>query len=464
MMASLLASRLQGVLGTLIVFSFRWWAALLLLPAWTLANRWFSKEVKALLQSRHAQTATLRRSGYFRDLSLFPTAAKEIRVFGIGSWIVDRFSRHWNDGMQEVWREVRGRRLEMFRSVALLIGANALVLTTLARAGAQGELGLGLIAFYAQGILAMSRLGYLGTEQFWIQQGTASVPQVLDLEEISRRPQVHLSGNRAAEGLPRSQIAFDNVRFRYPGRDDYVFEGLDLSSPAGGSLAIVGANGAGKTTIIKLLARLYDPESGQITIDGIDLRDLDPAEWRRRMAVIFQDFVQYQFTAGDNVGTGSLDRSKDLAALERAASKAGAKELIASLPAGWETILSRQYKGGADLSGGEWQRVALARAFFAVEGGARLLVLDEPTASLDVRAEAQLYERFLDLTSGLTTILISHRFSSVRRADSICVLEAGRVLERGSHEELLDLGGKYAEMFHLQASRFREKEISEETR
>jgi len=219
-------------------------------------------------------------------------------------------------------------------------------------------------------------------------------------------------------------------------------------------MAVVGLNGAGKTTLVKLLARLYDPTSGAVWVDGQDLREVDPTDWQRRIAAIFQDFLRYGLPARDNIGFGGLAMAGDQQALERAAAKAGVLDRIAALPAGWDTPLSRHFTGGADLSGGEWQRVALARALFAVEAGATVLILDEPTANLDVRAEAELYDRFLDLTRGLTTLLISHRFSTVRRADRICVIEDGAVREIGTHGELMALGGRYAEMFALQSQRF----------
>jgi ABC-type multidrug transport system fused ATPase/permease subunit len=267
-----------------------------------------------------------------------------------------------------------------------------------------------------------------------------------------------------------------------------VLSDLDLQIPAGRSLAIVGANGAGKTTLIKLLCGLYEPTGGRIAVDGTDLRDVPPADWQRRVAAIFQDFVQYHLTVRENVGLGAPALVDDPSArslqprpghagqiahvrqggkggpaldrLRTAAARAGALDLIESLPRGWDTVLSRRYTGGVDLSGGQWQRIALARALFAVEGGARVLILDEPTAALDVRAEAALYDRFLELTAGLTTILISHRFSTVRRADRICVLEGGRVVEQDTHDRLVAAGGRYAAMFALQAARFAEADAA----
>jgi ATP-binding cassette subfamily B protein len=259
---------------------------------------------------------------------------------------------------------------------------------------------------------------------------------------------------RDLDGVPRASIRFERVSFTYPGGDRPVFDGLDLEIEAGRSLAIVGLNGAGKTTLVKLLARLYEPDGGRVSVDGADLRELPPDAWRRRLATIFQDFVHYELTAADNVGFGAPRLLGDRARLESVLDRAGARRFVEALPRGAETVLARRYDDGADLSGGQWQRLAIARALMAVEGGASVLVLDEPTANLDVRAEAVFYDRFLQLTEGLTTILISHRFSTVRRADRIVVLAGGRVLEDGSHDELVSRDGRYAEMFRLQASRF----------
>lgn len=207
----------------------------------------------------------------------------------------------------------------------------------------------------------------------------------------------------------------------------------------------------GKTTLVKLLCRFYDPTSGRITVDGTDLRQLDPAGWHGRLAGVFQDFVRYPLSARDNVALSSAVTDD---ALGRAAERAGISDVVEALPERWETPLTRRFIGGAELSGGQWQRVALARALLAVQAGAGVLVLDEPTAQLDARAEAELYDQFLDLTRGVTTVVVSHRFSTVRRAERIAVLHDGHVTELGSHDELVALGGRYAAMFNIQAARF----------
>jgi ABC-type multidrug transport system fused ATPase/permease subunit len=251
--------------------------------------------------------------------------------------------------------------------------------------------------------------------------------------------------------MPATGIRLRGVRFAYPGGSP-VLDGLDLDIPAGTSLAIVGQNGAGKTTLAKLLCRLYDPVAGAVEVDGVDLRELDLDSWRARVAAVFQDFIRFELPLRDNVAPAGADDDAVRAVL----AAAGADGL-----AGLDTVLHRGYQGGIDLSGGQWQRVALARALCAVRLGAGVVLLDEPTAQLDVRGEAEIFDRILAATRHCTTILISHRFSTVRHADRICVLEGGRVVELGSHDELVALGGRYRTMFELQASRFAATEDEE---
>ncbi|NUR29789.1 MAG: ATP-binding cassette domain-containing protein, partial [Catenulispora sp.] len=264
-------------------------------------------------------------------------------------------------------------------------------------------------------------------------------------------PHVAPRGSNDVGAHLRRGIELRGVSLRYPGAERWVLRDLDLVIPAGQSMAVVGANGAGKTSLVKLLCGLYEPTQGQIVVDGAGLSELDPDAWRRQLAVGFQRPVRLPMPAYDNVRFGRPHGSPD-AATERA----GAATVVAQLPNGWDTVLSAEFDGGADLSGGEWQRLGLARALYAVEQGASVLVLDEPAAHLDARSEADLHRRFLDLTAGLTTVLISHRFSTVRQASTIVVLDEGRVIEQGSHDELLEGDGTYARMFRLQAERFGE--------
>jgi ATP-binding cassette, subfamily B, bacterial len=258
------------------------------------------------------------------------------------------------------------------------------------------------------------------------------------------------SGSRPADGLPARQIEFSDVTFAYPAAPSRpILRGLDLTIPAGSSLAIVGQNGAGKTTLAKLLCRLYDPQSGSISVDGVDLRELDLESWRRQVTAVFQDFVRFELSLRENVmpqTSAEVEADRILAAALDAAGASGLAE--------FDTVLAKGYADGTELSGGQWQRVALARAMAAVQLGAGLVLLDEPTAQLDVRGEAEIFERVLAATRSCTTILVSHRFSTVRHADRIAVLEDGVVVELGSHDELIGLRGRYWTMFTLQAQRF----------
>jgi ATP-binding cassette subfamily B protein len=300
----------------------------------------------------------------------------------------------------------------------------------------------------------------VSTADVSLEQMLAAVPDLDELVGRLRDPATETGADSAA-GPPARTIRFESVAYRYPSGGAPVYEGLDLELTAGRPLALVGSNGAGKTTLVTLLARLREPTGGRITVDGTDLRDLNPRSWQRQVAVVNQDFGRYPLTARENIAfrdltADGLGEEFDEAALTRAAAAAGALDFVRALPRGWDTICAPGYRDGTDLSGGQWQRIALARALYAAARGARVLVLDEPTAQLDIRAEAAFYNRFLELTSGLTTIVISHRFATVRRADRIAVLDQGRITELGSHDELVAARGSYAEMFAMQAARFAE--------
>jgi ABC-type multidrug transport system fused ATPase/permease subunit len=317
------------------------------------------------------------------------------------------------------------------------------VFWALASAVLNGRLGLGGLVVYAQCAVGASMIAFGGLN--WALDGAAApVSAVLRLGGAMAPAGALSDGERQASGLPARDVRFRDVTFAYPGGIP-VLDHFDLTIPAGSSLAIVGQNGAGKTTLAKLLCRLYDPQSGAIEIDGVDVRTFDIASWRARLAAVFQDFIRFELPLRDNVSpAGAPDWT-----IEKALESAGA-EGLASL----DTILARGYERGTDLSGGQWQRVALARALCAVERGAGVVLLDEPTAQLDVRGEAEIFERILRATRRCTTILISHRFSTVRHADRICVLEHGKVVELGTHDELMARGGRYRTMFDLQAQRF----------
>ncbi|MFC3760662.1 ABC transporter ATP-binding protein [Tenggerimyces flavus] len=424
-------------------------AAVVVTAVWVLISRRLQADLHR--SDLYAYGEALRHADYYSRIGQRIEWAKEVRVFGLVDWVAGRFGRQWAVILDEMWK---ARRVDQ-RSTTLLFvalaAANGGVLVLAARSAADGSLGIAGLTVLVQGLLGLAALADQDADNL-IVYGSPHIPTVRELEQAVAAQSTRPAGTLVASG-PAHEVRFDGVRFAYPGREEPVFDGLDLRIEAGTSLGIVGINGAGKTTLIKLLAGLEAPQAGRITVDGTDLADLDPDSWRRRVAAIFQDFVRYELPARDNIGFGSID-VRDDERIAEAAHRAGANDVLAGLPNGLDTLLSRRFPGGVDLSGGQWQRIALARAMVAVQAGARVLVLDEPTAQLDVRAEADIYDRFLDLTHGLTTIVISHRFSTVRRADRIVVLDAGRISEDGSHDELVAAGGTYARLFAKQAQRY----------
>jgi ATP-binding cassette, subfamily B, bacterial len=456
-LARILPKWLQALGSAAILLTFHWWLGLAWLVIWPVVVFWMQREYVRVGQVGYGLSDALRRSEYLRDLAITPPAAKEIRIWGMLDWLTGQFEAAWRAAIEPVWRARRPRAGVLVATSGAVLVINLISYGLLAYAATRGDLSLAAVAVYTQALAGANLYAAFDDHNAYLSYAAVSVPRMLDLDRRlaaagAPRPPRAL---RPLPGVaPREAVRFDAVRFAYPGAEREALRGLDLDIPAGRSLAIVGANGAGKTSLVKLLCGLYEPTAGRITVDGVDLADTDPAAWRAKVAVLFQDFARYQLSAADNIGLGAPDAAGDSDLLRAAAGAAGALDLIESLPRGWDTILSREFTGGVDLSGGQWQRIALARAMFAVRAGATVLVLDEPTAALDVRAEAELYDRFLELTGGLTTILISHRFSTVRRADRIVVLADGAVVEDGSHERLLAAGGRYAEMFTLQAARF----------
>jgi len=450
-MASVSANTLAGVLAAAVLAFYSWQLAAALLGIYTAMTWVRADQLRRTAGALRGHSRRFRRCSYFRDLGLTGGAAKELRIFGLGTWLTDRFVDEWGTAMAGFRRDrPRGRWVPP--ACALLVGGGLVVTYgLLGRSAARGELSLGELTMFAGAATGVAALSSVGMDNLNIGYGTAAVPAAFELERIVAEPRFQLPGTGSADGLPAREIRFEGVSFGYPGRDQ-VFSGLDLTITAGKSLAIVGANGAGKTTLVKLLARLYDPSGGRITVDGVDLAGIDARAWQGRIAAIFQDFVHYELSAADNVRFGAPARGGDRSAVVAAAERAGVGEVVRRLPAGWDTVLSRRTVGGTDLSGGQWQRVALARAMFAVDAGASVLILDEPTAAVDVRSEAAFYERFLELTAGTTTIVISHRFSTVRQADRIVVIEGGAVVEGGDHASLVAAGGRYARLFDLQSA------------
>lgn len=435
-----------GLASALLLAGFAWWAPLVLAGAW-LATHWLLRE-SAVWRDRETEEVreAQRHADYAYRMAVDPPAAKELRLFGLADWVVERFRSQRQRLYELRWQATRLRERPVLWSVLLVLAANGAVFGSLAAAASAGELPLDRLVTFASAAIGTSMIAFGGLS--WaLDSASAPAAAVLRLKGAMAPAGRLAPGERPAAGMPAREIRFRGVRFAYPGASEPVLDGFDLTLPAGSSLAIVGLNGAGKTTLAKLLCRLYDPQQGAIEVDGVDLRDLDLDGWRARIAAVFQDFIRFELPLRDNVAPGGAPD----AAVRAALAEAGAEKL-----ADLEAILARGYEGGTDLSGGQWQRVALARALCAVRLGAGLVLLDEPTAQLDVRGEAEIFDRILAATRHATTLLISHRFSTVRHADRICVLERGRVRELGSHEELMALGGRYRTLFELQASRFGE--------
>jgi ATP-binding cassette subfamily B protein len=432
-----------GAASALILARYAWWAPMVLAGAW-LATHWLLRE-SAIWRDRNTEEVrgAQRDADYAYRLAVDPPASKELRMFGLAGWTIDRFIARRTRLHELQYAATRLRERPVVWSMLLVVFANVLVFWTLASAAAAGRISLAEAVVYVQCAVGVSLIAFGGFS--WALDGAAApIAAVLRLEPAMRAAGALRYGKRSADGMPAREISLREVTFGYPGGAT-VLDRFDLTIPAGSSLAIVGQNGAGKTTLAKLLCRLYDPQSGSIEIDGVDIREFDLASWRGRVTAVFQDFMRLELPLRDNVAPAGAPDDVVSAALE----SAGAANLAAL-----DTVLARGYAGGTDLSGGQWQRIALARALASVRLGAGVVLLDEPTAQLDVRGESEIFERLLAATRLCTTILISHRFSTVRHADRICVLEHGRLIELGTHDELMALGGRYRTMFDLQAQRF----------
>ncbi len=444
---------LGGIASALVLVGFTWWAPLLLLGAWG-STHWLLRESGVWRDRNTDEVKTARRhTNYAYDLATEPAAAKEVRLFGLAPWLLDRFTRHRLHLHQLQYDATRLREKSLTGALLIVLVANAVLFVVLARRGSAGTLDLRAVVTYAGAAFGASAIAFGGLS--WALDGAAAPVVAIERLEVEMGAAGALAraGGVTAPSSRAPEIRFRDVTFTYPTGSRPVLEHFDLTIPAGASLAIVGQNGAGKTTIAKLLCRLYDPDSGAIEIDGVDLRDIDLTAWRSRLAAVFQDFVRYELTLRDNVAP--LGAADD--AVRHALDQAGALDL-----AELDTPMAKGYAGGVDLSGGQWQRVALARAIAKVRTGAYAVLLDEPTAMLDVRGESEIFRRVLAATSEATTILVSHRFSTVRQAALICVVEHGRAIELGSHEELMAQRGRYFTMYDLQASRFtEEREVDE---
>lgn len=398
------------------------------------------------------RTPERRELEYIRYIGASAETAKEIKLFGLGEFLIERFRKLAHDIF------IENRRIAILRNGwGALFGAIATLAYYAAYAfivwrTIAGEFTIGDLAFLSGSFLRLN-----GLFQKILLGFTAIAGQSMFLDDLFSFFEIEPTVLAPASPKPfpvpiRDGVRFENVGFRYPEAENWVVRNLSFTLKAGETLALVGENGAGKTTIVKLLARLYDPSEGRITIDGVDLKDMAPRDIHAHLGVIFQDFIRYSFTARDNIGVGRIEDKDDQGRIDEAAEQSLADAVIAKLPKGYDQQLGRLFKQGRDLSGGEWQKVAIARSYMR---DSELIILDEPTAALDAKAEAEVFSRFKGLASGKTAVIISHRFSTVRMADRILVLEHGAILEAGTHEELLALGGRYAELFELQAAGYR---------
>jgi ATP-binding cassette, subfamily B, bacterial len=418
--------------------------------------------IPAFLGEAHfnAQTYTLdfrrtperRELDYVRQTAASVETAKEVKIFGLNAFLIDRF-RVLSQSFYAANRQIAQQRA-LWGAVFTSVGTVGYYLAYVWIIGSTltGTLTIGDLTFLAGSFRRLRTLleGLLASF-------SSTAAQALYLDDLFGFFEVTPEIQSPASPLPlpepiRHGFVFEDVGFRYPGADRWAVRHLSFSLQAGETLALVGENGAGKTTLVKLLTRLYDPDEGRITLDGSDLRDYDLDALRGAMGVIFQDFVRYNLTAGDNIAVGRISARDDHARIERAASSSLADAVIDGLPQKYDQMIGKRFRNGVELSGGEWQKVAIARAYMR---DAQVLVLDEPTAALDARSEFEVFQRFKELSAGKTAVLISHRFSSVRMADRILVLSGGRVEASGTHTELLAQKGRYAELFELQAAGYR---------
>ncbi len=399
----------------------------------------------------------LRRMSYMVTLVTTDSFAKEVKLFGLGQYFIERYrliatAFYDTQRSQLVRRYLTGFVLGNFSTIV-----TSLTYLYVALQAIVGRLTLGHLTAYTQAAQSVQNSiqsilsGFSGMYEHNLYLNNL-------YELMAKEPSMTVPAKPTPVPEPlRGEIRFEHVTFVYPGAEHAALTDLSFTVKAGETLAVVGRNGAGKTTLFKLICRLYDPNEGRILIDGIDIRDFAPDELRRQIGAMFQDYVDYQATAAENIGLGNLAQIADRDAVVSASKQAGSDELIANLPEGYDTALGKWFDAGVNLSGGEWQKVALARAFMRED--ARILLLDEPTSALDAQAEYDLFERLRSLTHGRTAVYISHRFSTVRRADRIIFLEHGRLVEEGTHQELMRLDGRYARLFRMQAAAYTGEDV-----
>jgi len=400
----------------------------------------------------------LRRMNYLVQLVTTDTYAKEVKLFGLGRYFIKRYELLSDTYYERQRGQIMRRYIAGYLWGIVTTVAGSITYLYVALLAVAGRLSLGDLSLYTS-----AASGVQNSISNLLSGFNSMYEHNLYLGNLFTLMETPTAVTRPEHPLPmpdplRGEVEFQDVTFNYPGQTGQAIHNLSFKIEAGETVAIVGRNGAGKTTLIKLLCRLYDPSGGRILLDGIDIREFDPDELRSQVGAMFQDYVTYQATARENIGLGSLDELEDISAIEVAAQRGGAEELVKKLPGEWETMLGKWFDEGVNLSGGEWQKVALSRAFMR---DVPILVLDEPTSALDAQAEYELFERLQSLTRGRTAVYISHRFSTVRRADRILFLEQGELVEKGTHEELIHLDGRYARLFRMQASAYTGEPLDE---
>jgi len=455
-----MVSQVFGLVRSLITFgtmiallaSLSWWiaAAALLspIPAFISDSRYGWQGFGMMRR----QSPIRRAMSYLTTLMTTDQYAKEVKLFTAGDHFIERYRTVSESYYQDTKQLLVRRYFAGFGWGSLTTLASSGTFLYVAVLAIRGQVTLGALTVYTQAASQVQGAfqGILGGVQGIYENGLY-LSTLYEL--LEREPHISAPANPVPITRPFTQgIEFRNVSYHYPDRDTPALQDVSFTIAPGETIALVGQNGAGKSTIVKLLGRLYDPDEGQILINGVDIRDYDPVDLREQIGVMFQDYATYQFSAADNIGIGNVERIGDMAAIRDAADRAGADRVIARLPEGYATALGKWFEGGHQLSGGEWQKVALARAFMR---DAQIMILDEPTAALDARAEHELFSRIKELTEGRIALYISHRFSTARMADRIFVLEHGRLIEQGTHVELMLHDGQYADLFELQAASYR---------
>lgn len=453
LLASLASTRGAGALFILYAFRIEWWAPITLLVGSYALRRWIVKDVKAYEAGFDEAFADLRRGAYFRDLAFERRAAKEIRVFNLSQWVLNTFSREVLNGLSIIWKARASSRAIMFASVGIMVLSMYPIARAIVFGALSGDLSLGSLAVYLQVVFGSLRIVEAPELEYSLSASIKGLPRLQALSERLNAQEQQAEG-RSIESTGVGDIDLVDVHFRYPGTEREILNGINLKIPYGSFTAITGWNGAGKSTVLKLLTGLYQPTQGRIEVNGVSLRQLDIDSWRRSIAYVGQDFVRWEMTLRDNLSMGFPHLMGNDELLTEALRDAGIGSLLDKVPDGLDTVLAPGINDGAELSGGEWQKVAFARALVAIVGGAQYLLLDEPTASLDANAEAEFKEWVLRVRNRVTIIAISHRLSTIVSADQVVVIDGGIVSECGAHQDLIEAGGVYSKMFSFHADAY----------